>query len=97
MTTLGKLTSWYSAQCNGDWEHSCGVSIDTLDNPGWLVKIDIAETDLESRIFVPVLRGDSEADQNWIHCKVESGQFIGAGGAGNLSEIIDIFTAWGQK
>ncbi|GHB54781.1 hypothetical protein GCM10010331_48120 [Streptomyces xanthochromogenes] len=32
---LDRLQSWYSAQCNGDWEHEWGIKIDTLDNPGW--------------------------------------------------------------
>ena len=94
MTALDKLTSWYSAQCNGDWEHSYGISIDTLDNPGWLVKVDLTETDLETRIFIPVLRGESETEHDWIHCNVELGKFIGAGGSGNLSEIIEVFIAW---
>jgi hypothetical protein len=26
---------WYTKQCNGDWEHSYGIRIDTIDNPGW--------------------------------------------------------------
>ncbi len=29
-STLERLCSWYSQKCNGDWEHSYGVSIDTL-------------------------------------------------------------------
>jgi Immunity protein 53 len=32
---LTQLQSWYVAQCNGDWEHTCGISIETVDNPGW--------------------------------------------------------------
>ena len=38
---LGWLERWYQAQCDGDWEHHSGVTIETLDNPGWLVKIDL--------------------------------------------------------
>ncbi len=35
---------WYSENCDGDWEHQYGVSVTTMDNPGWDVKIDVAET-----------------------------------------------------
>jgi hypothetical protein len=34
------LTQWYLAQCNEDWEHSYGVAIGTLDNPGWSLEVD---------------------------------------------------------
>ncbi|GGG05927.1 hypothetical protein GCM10010912_58230 [Paenibacillus albidus] len=35
--------------CNGDWEHSYGVKIDTVDNPGRSVEINWAETYLEDQ------------------------------------------------
>ena len=41
MDILQDLAKWYTAQCNGEWEHSCGLKIDTLDNPGWIVTIDL--------------------------------------------------------
>jgi hypothetical protein len=28
------LMRWYAAHCDGEWEHTYGVVIDTLDNPG---------------------------------------------------------------
>ena len=43
------LEKWYKKQCDGDWEHMFGVQIYTLDNPGWRVKIDIADTELEEK------------------------------------------------
>jgi hypothetical protein len=38
---LAWLEQWYQEQCDGDWEHHCGVTIETLDNPGWLVQADL--------------------------------------------------------
>lgn len=35
------LNSWYINQCNGDWEHSYGINIRTVDNPGWTLEIDL--------------------------------------------------------
>lgn len=31
------LSNWHKLNCNGDWEHTYGIKIETLDNPGWLV------------------------------------------------------------
>jgi hypothetical protein len=39
MGLIEQIQGWYAAQCNGDWEHRYGVSIDTLDNPGWSVTL----------------------------------------------------------
>lgn len=48
---LNWLMNWYVRECNNDWEHSYGVKIDTLDNPGWTIEIDLRETSLEGRSF----------------------------------------------
>ena len=42
---------WYVVQCNGDWEHSSGITITSLDNPGWLVKIELVGTALDNKEF----------------------------------------------
>jgi len=97
MTELERLQSWYRDQCNEDWEHSFGVKIDTLDNPGWTLTIDLRETDLTGRSFASLSRGDSEEDANWIRCKVEQEQFIGAGGAENLTELLRVFLSWAGR
>ena len=97
MTSLDKLAAWYRARCNESWEHSYGVSIDTLDNPGWLVKIDLTGTTLEWRTFSAKAYGDQETSESWVNCKVESKQFVGAGGSGNLAEVLEIFVAWSEE
>ena len=35
------LMQWRLDQCDNDWEHCHGVSIGTLDNPGWTLRIDL--------------------------------------------------------
>ena len=94
MDELQQLQKWYSSQCNQDWEHSFGVKIDTLDNPGWTLEIDLRETNLAERAFEAFSRGNSEDDADWISCKVETEKFIGAGGANNLTELLRIFLSW---
>ena len=100
MSTLQELSRWYGAQCNGDWEHSFGVHIGTLDNLGWVVKINVYDTRLEEWPFVPVSRGDP-GDENdadtWIDCKVENHVFVGMGGPSQLEPILETFLAWAKS
>ena len=69
---VGKMVS---KNCNGDWEHSYGIKIETLDNPGWSVEIDLADTNLELRYFEVVKIQRSES--NWIVCQIEDDIFKG--------------------
>ena len=48
-SSLDFLQQWYAEQCNGDWEHEFGIKIETLDNPGWSLEIDLAKTIYEGR------------------------------------------------
>jgi hypothetical protein len=86
------LEEWYSRQCNGEWEHGFGVSISTIDNPGWRASIDLRDTKKQASILDRVKLDRSEGD--WIHYWVEKGKFELACGPLNLSEAIDIFVAW---
>ncbi len=54
MREMECINKWFEEQCNGDWEHIYGIKIYTLDNPGWAVKIDLYDTDLEN-VFLPQL------------------------------------------
>ncbi|MEU1470579.1 Imm53 family immunity protein [Streptomyces sp. NPDC005761] len=38
------LQHWYASHGDGGWEHEWGVTIGTLDNPGWTVMISLEET-----------------------------------------------------
>lgn len=91
---LAWLQDWYARRCDGDWEHDHGVTIETLDNPGWLVRIALSGTGLAGRPFAPVSRGDSERDRDWLDCRVADDRFTGAGGAHNLEEILRVFQTW---
>lgn len=86
---LAWLQEWYIAQCDGDWEHSYGIRIETLDNPGWRVEIDVAETSLSELVVEGVLVERSEND--WIHCELKDQKFRGAAGPRGLREIISVF------
>ena len=94
MDQLSRLRNWYSAQCDGDWEHSYGIKIDTLDNPGWVLSVDLTDTNLQDKPFSPIHRGDSGQETEWLHCKVESDKFEAAGGVANLPDMLEAFLQW---
>ena len=54
MDSIQWLQSWYQEQCDNDWEHQYGIKIDSLDNPGWVVTIDLAGTPLEDASMPPL-------------------------------------------
>jgi hypothetical protein len=89
---LEKLQTWYSARCDGDWEHSQRVRISTIDNPGWALDINIEDTDAGSRPFIPVAVDRSGSD--WYICRVEGTVFKARGGANNLVDLLSIFLEW---
>ncbi|MDC2889329.1 immunity 53 family protein [Psychrosphaera algicola] len=92
MNRLSDLMLWYSNNCNDDWEHSYGVKIDTIDNPGWSLQVDLNGTVLERAPFSDIEIERTEHD--WIHCSKNNNQFIAVGGAKNLEEMLSIFLDW---
>ncbi|WP_081310453.1 Imm53 family immunity protein [Pseudoalteromonas luteoviolacea] len=42
MDSLNKIQDQYFSHFNDDWEHSFGIKVDTLDNLGWSLIIDLS-------------------------------------------------------
>lgn len=102
MNEIEEIENWYHRQCNGDWEHWWGVKIDTLDNPGWSVIIQITGTKLESVPFAEVREGvgpdSGPVQDDWFICKVDEGEFKGFGSPHRLKTILRVFLDWqGQQ
>ena len=89
MNIITEIESWYTQQCNSAWEHQYGISIETLDNPGWSVKIDLSETPYSDLRHEPVLI--ERTDEDWVHYRIENGVFYANGGIMNLSEMLEFF------
>lgn len=90
LSLLSRLQDWYASMCNDDWEHTYGVSISNIDNPGWALKVELKDTYLYDVPFTDVkVQRDDEND--WMLCKLEQGNFQGYGGLYNLSEMIEVF------
>ena len=92
--SLGRLEAWYHAQCDGEWEHEYGVTVETLDNPGWKLRIDLAGTELAGREFAR--REDHRSENDWLVCWVEGRQFQAACGPRNLRESLQTFLSWAR-
>lgn len=90
--TVSSLERWYASQCNGDWEHQYGVNIETLDNPGWRIRIDLIGTRKENGSLQR--RVVKRTGDDWIQYWVEKKQFQIACGPLNLSEAVEIFVRW---
>jgi hypothetical protein len=91
------LERWYQAHCNGDWEHRSGIKIETLDNPGWVVRIDLDGTEMADKPFVePQLAPGVDGD-DWLVCRVQDGVFEGYGGPHKLGAILGVFCDWCER
>ncbi len=89
MNALQWLQEWYQSQCDGDWEHTFGIKITTIDNPGWVIKINISGTDLEGLIIELQL---NEVDENhWYQFKSNGYTFEACGDPSTLETLILIF------
>ncbi len=95
MSILQRLQHWYLEECNEDWEHTYGIKIDNIDNPGWVVTIDLLDTYLFGKDFKEV-QIQREDENDWILCKVKNGKYEGIGGPLNLEEVLVIFLDWAE-
>lgn len=101
MQQIEQLQTWYTAQCNGKWEHTYGIAIGTLDNPGWSLTVDLTGTALAKQPFETITHGVDDDDEpeeaDWVVCRVENGVFTAFGGARQLTTIIDHFLNWSAQ
>ncbi|ASZ09868.1 hypothetical protein CK934_02175 [Chitinophaga sp. MD30] len=83
------ISNWLSSHCNGDWEHEYGMKIETLDNPGWSVIIDLAFTELDHLDFETDMVETDDAD--WYVYKVRDKQYVAAGDLTKLELLLEKF------
>jgi hypothetical protein len=101
MNTIQRLQAWYKRQCNGVWEHSSGIHIESCDNPGWWVKIDLSGTSLLDRTYTEVSDGVDgrrfPLGSQWMSCRVEGSTWHGAGDETKLESILEEFLRWAER
>lgn len=92
MDSIRKLQEWYAGQCDGEWEHNQGIRIETIDNPGWSVTIDVRGTPFFEVEFESTEIDRTETD--WLRIRREGSSVVAFGGPCNLSEILEVFVGW---
>jgi hypothetical protein len=90
---LAEFQSWYASHCDGDWEPRKGIEIETLDNPGWRLRINLEDTELEERSFAAV-EENYDHETKWLRCWVAEKQFQAAGGPFQLQRMLRVFLDW---
>jgi len=81
--------------CDGDWEHTYGIKLSTIDNPGWALDIQLEDTPLASAPFQTVdIQGTSEND--WFFCEKSEFVFRASGGPRNLEDVLKVFLDWAE-
>jgi len=80
------LQKWYQAECDGDWEHENIISIESLDNPGWQVRIDLKYTVLENITIESIM---NEVDDNdWWFFEIKNDVYRAAGDPNKLEIML---------
>lgn len=92
---LNWIQNWYNSQCNGDWEHSYGIKIETLDNPGWNIEIDLEDTNLATYEYESEVIEKSKED--WYYYKFKDAKFKASGDCSKLGYLLEIFKTEVEK
>ncbi|MDP1834608.1 MAG: Imm53 family immunity protein [Chlamydiales bacterium] len=91
------MQNWYHSQCDGEWEYSCILCMQTLDFPGWSIDIDVDETSLAARKFPSI--SIHESSSQWIDCWKEDSpsKFKGRCSSNKVLEVLAIFHRWAKE
>jgi hypothetical protein len=89
-STLTRIQNWYKLNCNGDWEHSYGMKISNLDNPGWDIKIDIQDTALENLDYKKEFQNPNN-EFDWYFISSTESTLNMSCGIDNFEQILKIF------
>lgn len=86
------LQDWYQRQCDGKWEHSHGMNLKPLEDPGWHLTINLVGTSAADArpqtLRLDTLSGD------WISCSIADQRFEGSCDPRKLEQIIGVFRKW---
>jgi len=85
MPTLQRLLEW----------HAPRVLIETVDNAGWSLEVDLHGTCAADRTVPYISTERSAAD--WVSWQASGNQFQALGGPGNLAEMIDSFSDFAES
>lgn len=89
MELINWISEWFKSNCDGDWEHESQIQIYTLDNPGWVVKIDLLNTSLEDlKVDYKLIEN---APNDWYGISIKNSTFEGSGDLNKLYFLLEQF------
>jgi Immunity protein 53 len=92
---LGALQAWFAAHCDGNWEQEYGVTIGTVEDPGWELRVDVVGTPLAGS---ELLRERTvRTAENWFEARCDGYTFHAVGGPHNLDELLDSFMSFAER
>lgn len=95
MDILQWIQEWYNRFCWDEERHYYGIKIETLDNPGWSVKIEICDTPLENKAFRENCQDNGDSDLDLLQSR--GWFFKGAGDPNKLIPILEVFRDWAEQ
>ncbi len=89
MDVLKFIQAWYSENADLAFEKKQRIKVETLENPGWYIEIDLRNTYLDGVSFDMIEFDDDKND--WLQCFIRDNTFVGAGDANKLNHLLKAF------
>jgi Immunity protein 53 len=91
---LGALQAWFAAHCDGNWEQEYGVTIETVEEPGWELRVDLVGTRLEGTVLGR--QAVARAAEDWCEMWCDGYTFYAVGGPHDLDELLRSFVSFAE-
>lgn len=82
------LQSFFQSNCDGEWEHEYGCTIETTSDPGWKLTFELRGTTYDSLNLEEL--EDRQGPMSWMKCKIEDSVFIAYSSPKRLAECITL-------
>jgi len=92
---LDALQAWFVAHCDGNWEQEYGVTIGTIEDPGWELRVDVVGTRLAGSDLAR--QRLARAPDDWIETWCDGYTFYAAGGPNSLDELVASFVSFAER
>lgn len=92
---LDWFCGWVAKHCDDEWEHGYPVILDTYDNPGWRLRVNLENSAMRSRQVLPLVDG-LPGDDRWFSCRIDGGMFHGACDLAQLPRLLKVFREWAE-
>jgi hypothetical protein len=83
------LQNWFFQNCDGKWEKEQRLLIETIDNPGWLLTLQLKNSINDNKAIEEL--SIERTEQNWCQSHIKKNEFVAVGGPFNLTEILYYF------